>query len=563
MLVTLYIENIAVIERAELSPAPGFNVLTGETGAGKSIILDALHAIAGGRSSRELIRTGQDRATVRALFCALSPTACRILADNGIECEDGSILLSREMHADGRNICRAGGKPCTLALLRELGGELISILGQHDGRQLLDPSEHLGFLDAYAGVEAELSDYREKYRIARAVRSRLVMAEESREARARRSELLDFQIRELTAADIRPGELSELSERKKTLDNADKIRTALSGAADCLAGDGGAGAESLLSAAGRALVGVAPLSPEAGAAADRVAELAAEAEALAKTLTEAAEALREEPGEKEAIRERMESLRRLLPKYGGDEATALEYLEKARTERETLSAAEGLDGQLAADYAEALAAAKAAAAALSARRREAARRLKAEVEAELAYLEMPGCRIFANFAENGKLSPMGADKMEFYLAPNPGEEPKPLAKIASGGEMSRIMLALRNVLRADPGRTLVFDEVDTGVSGRAAQRVGEKLYGASLGNQVLCVTHLSQIAAMGDAHFSVRKSVRDGRTVTDVLPLDEEGRAGELARITGGFRITETLIAGAKEQLRAAEEYKKPAKEGK
>lgn len=563
MLLTLYIENIAVIERAELSPEAGFNVLTGETGAGKSIILDALHAIAGGRSSRELIRTGQDKATVRALFSSLSPRALAILAENGIECEDGSLLLSREMHADGRNLCRAGGKPCPLSLLRELGEELVSIHGQHDGRQLLDPGAHLGFLDDFAGISAELADYREKYRAARDVRTALLAAEAGREERARRCDLLDFQIAELSAADLRIGELAELTARKKALDNASKIRTALSGAAESLCGDGGAAAESLLSAAGRALVGVAALSPAAAEAADRVAELSAAAEALAKGLREEAESLREEPGEKDAIAERMETLRRLMAKYGGSEEAALAYLSAAETERASLASAEADSGALAGQYAEALSAAKEAAQLLSRLRQEAAGRLKSAVEAELRYLEMPNCRIFAQFTASGKLSPAGADKMEFYLAPNLGEEPKPLHKIASGGEMSRIMLALRNVLRADSGRTLVFDEIDTGVSGRAAQRVGEKLYGASRGNQVLCVTHLSQIAAMGDAHFSVRKETRDGRTVTEVLRLDAEGRAGELARITGGFHITDTLLAGAKELLRAAEEYKKPAKEGK
>lgn len=562
MLSTLYIENIAVIERAELTPAAGFNVLTGETGAGKSIILDAIHAITGGRSSRDLLRTGQTKATVQAKFDDLSPEAIRLLQEAGAEPEEGGILLSREMYADGRNLCRAGGKPCPLSLLRDLGAELVAIHGQHDGRQLMDPAEHLGMLDGFAGTEAEIAAYRAAYDRARALRRELMDLQKNEEDRARRCDLLAFQIGELETLAIRPGELEEIGLRRKALENSEKIVKALTSAAECLLGERDAvGAESLLSAAGRELVGVAPMSPEAAAAADRVAELASGAEETAKALRDACDALRGDPGELEAIRERMDALRRALPKYGGDETAALGYLDRARQELSALQDSDARVQTLTGEYQSAVAEARTCAKVLSDRRREAARRLESAVEAELAYLEMPGCRFVCTFTEGDKLSPTGTDKMEFFISPNPGEEPKALAKTASGGELSRIMLALRNVFRGGPGRTLIFDEIDTGVSGRAAQRVGEKLYGASRGNQVLCVTHLSQIAAMGDVHFLVSKEIREGRTVTRVEALSPEARAEELCRITGGFRITDTLLAGAKEQLRAAEDYKKSLQE--
>ena len=562
MLSTLYIENIAVIEEAELSPERGFNVLTGETGAGKSMILDAIHAITGARTSRELVRTGQEKASVRALFTELSPRAQELLAENGIAPEENSVLLSREIYADGRNVCRAGGKPCPLQLLRDLGAELVSIHGQHDGRQLLDPGEHLGLLDAYAGSEKRLAAYRVEYTRARDLRHRILELERDAQERARRMDLLQYQIRELSEAEVRPGELAELTERRHTLENAGKIVAALRTAADCLGQEQGAGgAAPLLSAAGRELVRIAPLSPEAGKAADRAAELVGAAERLQGELISIAEGLDAGPEELAAIRERMELLSRLLKKYGGTEAEAVAYLARAESELSTLSGSENLAASLAEEYSQAIAAARERAAELTAHRKQSAERLARAVEKELAYLEMPRCVFRAEFAENGKLSPTGADRMEFYLAANPGEEPKPLAKIASGGELSRIMLALRNVFRGGAGRTLIFDEIDAGVSGRAAQRVGEKLYGASRGNQVLCVTHLTQIAAMGDAHFLVRKEVRGGRTRTEVLRLDPDARAEELARITGGFRISETLLSGAREQLREAENYKKTLEE--
>jgi len=559
MLKLLQIENVAVIEKAEIEFTGGLNVLTGETGAGKSIVIDSLSAATGHRTSREIIRTGATAASVTAVF---ETTDCDVwLNENAIEPDEGGeIFISRKISADGKSACRINGTPVPVAVLRELGAFLLDIHGQNDGRKLLDESAHLAYLDAFGTVDNELNSYKaayDKLLMLKAEIDKLTMDESEK---ARHIDLLKHQINEIEQAKISPGEQSELSARRELLQNASKLTESVDEAFQSLYGGGEtAGAVELISEASTKLDRAVRYSDELRAFGERISDILYTTQDIADELRDFRAGLDFTPGELEHIEGRLDVLKRITRKYGSEEE-ALTFLEKAAAE---LSDVEDSDGKLAKLEMELTGAIKEAqklSEKLSDKRRKAAKKLSDMVKKELSDLNMPSVKFTVEFSgvrgEHG-LGHCGGDEVWYLMSANEGEAPGRINKIASGGELARIMLALKNVLSsgADTG-TMVFDEIDTGVSGIAAQRVGEKLATLARKRQVLCVTHLPQIAAMADMHFSISKSINENRTFTHVENLDYEGRKKELARLSGGETITETTLKSAAEQLKAAEEYK-------
>ena len=558
MLELLHIENIAVIQEADIQFAPGFNALTGETGAGKSIVIDAMGAVLGGRTSRDLIRTGAARAFVSAQFSGL-PADLPGLQENGIAPdEEGSLLLQRDISADGRNVCRINGRPVSVAQLRAIGSELLNIHGQHDGTQLLDEERHGEYLDRFGRTEGPLSAYRAAYDAMEALRRQMEALRMDEAEKARRMDSLRFQIDELERAQLVPGEEETLLERRSLLRNGEKYLAALAGA-DCAlsGGDEGGGAVSALRDAEEALYGVRTLSEDLGNLYERLKAARCEVYDLAESVRDKREEFDFSPGELDDVEARADQLYRLKKKYGATVEDMLAYLDKCRAELDAMETADDtlirLEGQMKA----ARAAVDAAGAELTKVRQAAARVLEERIQRELRELDMARVRFAIDFAAKDP-SPDGCDAIRFLMSANAGEDLRPIARIASGGELARIMLALKNVLAEQESvGTLVFDEVDTGVSGRAAQKVAEKLAQVSRHKQVLCVTHLPQLAAMADTHFSVEKGERDGRTYTRVVLLDREARKAELARITGGANVTQALLQSAGELLDAAERYRR------
>ena len=561
MLSVLHIENIALIDRADLTFGPGFNVLTGETGAGKSIIIDAISAVMGERTSRDLIRTGEKSAQVTALFRDLPELAW--FRENGAgPDENGELLISRKIGADGRNLCRVAGVPCTVVQLKALGSQLIDIHGQHDGQQLLDETCHLGYLDSFGGLEADLADYREAYGGLAALQKQISALQMNEAEKARRMDTLQFQIGELERAELRPGEEEELSERRTILRSADRVTAALRSAHDALAGgEDRTGANELLSDAEDALGRVSELAGEFGQLHQRLADLRFSLEEIALQLRDMRGAYDFSPQELDRVESRSDQLYRLKKKYGGTVEEMLAYLDKCRGELERIETADDTIQKLKKQRKKAYAQVKTLAEALSEKRRAAGETLKARIQEELGQLDMPRVRFETEFSAKTNalgLDETGMDEVRFLMSANVGESLKPIARVASGGELSRIMLAMKNVLAEnDCIMTLIFDEVDAGVSGRAAGKVAEKMSRLSRTCQVLCVTHLAQIAAMSDHHFSVSKAERDGRTFTEVEDLDREGRKQELARLTGGVHVSKAILEGAEELLREAEAFKK------
>lgn len=557
MLKSLHIENIAVIERADVEFSGGLSVLTGETGAGKSVMIDAINAVLGNRTSRELVRSGTDRALVTACFeSAQAEDWCR---ENDIDFEDGEIILQRRLSPDGKSSARVNGMPVSAAQLRTLSGMLLDIHGQNDGRQLLDEKRHLAYLDRFGVEERYLTEYSAKYA---AYRDLLKEADSLRLDESRKRQMEDSlrsRIDELEKAQIRPGEEAELSERRDLLRNAEKLTEYLDSAFTALY-DAEDSAVSRSADAEYALERAGAWSPDMTEAAVcvRNARLALEdaAERVREKLTE----LDFSPEEYDALEERLSRLRRLEKKYAVDEAGLATLLEESRVRLDELEYAEDRLLKLEKETAAAFSEACKAAAALSESRRRAADRLEKLVEKELRELSMPSVRFLVYLERrtgDSALQSTGIDEVRFVMSANAGEEPGPISRIASGGELSRIMLALKNVFaEKDRVETLIFDEIDTGVSGIAAQRVAEKLALLAKNKQVLCVTHLSQIAAMAGVQYLVEKNERDGRTFTDIRPLDREGRRREIARINGGDEITDTLLAGAEEMLTRADEYR-------
>ena len=557
MLEVLHIENIAVIEEADIQFHAGFNALTGETGAGKSIVIDALGAVLGGRTSRELIRTGADKAFVSAVFSAVPPALPGLAECGAAPDEDWNLLLQREISGDGKNACRVNGRPVTVAQLRRIGADLLNIHGQHDGAQLLDEEQHGAYLDRFGGTDGALASYQESYSVLTELRARIRALQMDEAEKARRMDSLRFQIDELERAKLVPGEEEELNARRNLLRNGEKYLSALAGADYCLSGDDeGGGAVSCLREAAEALSGIRTLGEDLADLCRRLESLYSEAYDLAEVVRDKRGEFDFSPAELDAVESRADQLYRLKKKYGATAEDMLAYLEKCREELDAMETADDTLARLEQQRRQAEAQVRAAGAALTEVRKAAARALEERIQTELRDLDMHKVRFAIEFAEK-EPGPDGCDAIRFLMSANVGEELRPIAKIASGGELARIMLALKNVLAEQEAiGTLVFDEVDTGVSGRAAQKVAEKLAQVSRRKQVLCVTHLPQLAAMADVHFSVEKGERDGRTYTRVVQLDREQRKAELARITGGSHVTEALLESAGELLDGAEAYR-------
>ena len=563
MLSLLHIENIAVISQADITFDQGFNVLTGETGAGKSIVIDSIGAIMGERTSRDLIRTGATSARVSALFQNLP--ALPWFEEQGMgPDENGELLIERSIQADGKNSCRVNGRPLLVTQLRELGRQLVNVHGQHDGQQLLDEECHLGYLDSFGATQDSLSAFGAAYAQVRKLRGEREKLQMDDGEKARRLDTLTYQIEELEKAELREGEDEELSQRREVLRNAERLTDAVDGAWQALTGgEDGEGAVSLLMEAGNRLAQGGRYSEGLRELSEKAEQLRCDADDLAELVRDLRGTLDFYPGELDEIEERLDRLYRLKKKYGGTVAEMLAYLERCREELDAIQFSEDRLNRLDKELEKALAQAVKAGKELSARRHTAAEELAKRIQSELTQLDMPKVRFQVEFAPKDAPDGMdatGMDTVRFLMSANVGEALKPINKIASGGELSRIMLALKNVLaETEQVSTLIFDEVDTGVSGRAAVKVARKLFEVSKGRQVLCVTHLPQIAAMGDVHFSVEKGEADGRTFTRVERLDRPRRREELARLSGG-QATAVMLEGAEELLATAQDYKTGAK---
>ncbi len=548
MLSLLHIENIAVIECSDISFDRGFNVLTGETGAGKSIVIDAISAILGERAYRDMIRTGASKAAVRAVFTDVPEYPW--FQENGVE-YDSETVIQREIYLDGKNICRVNGSLVSVSILRKLGIQLINIHGQHDSASLFDEANHLKFLDDFAENEALRAAYHEKYEAVAALRREIDSLTMDESEKLRRMETLRYQIAEIEKADLAAGEDEALEARRKVLQNAEKISDAIHDAVENLYGsDDSDGAAGMLMSAERALARIAKFDDSIAALHEKVADLMYQVQDAAELARDARDDLSYSAGELDEIESRLDTIHKLRRKYGADCADILAYLEKARQELDEIEFADDHLERLKAKLQKAEKTAWDAAFALRENRKLSAKAMSARILTELAQLDMPRVQFSCEFAEL-ELSPNGADSVAFFMSANAGEALKPMSKVASGGELARIMLAMKNVLaEKDQVNTLIFDEVDTGVSGRAAQKVAEKLRSVAAHKQVLCVTHLPQLAALANTHFLIAKEERQGRTYTSVTPLDLEGRKRELARIIGGTSITEITLKSAEEMLR-------------
>ena len=551
MLSLLHIENIAVIEQADISFDKGFNVLTGETGAGKSIVIDAISAILGQRAYRDMIRTGTSKASVRAVFTKVPNFPW--FEENGVE-YDGETVIQRDIFLDGKNVCRVNGTLVTVAILHKLGIQLINIHGQHDSASLFDEENHLRFLDAFADNGGLLADYREKFAAVSELRRQIDRMTMDEGEKLRRMETLKYQIAEIEKADLKSGEDEVLEQRRKLLQNSEKLSQGLEEASEALlGGDDSDGAAALLAQAAYALSRIARYSDDYTGFQERLTDLKYQVQDIADEVRDSLDELSYSADELETIEARLDIIHRLRRKYGADCDEILAYLDKARKELDEIEFADDRVEQLRKKLAKQEKQAWDAALALRKNRQEQGAVMAEKILSELSQLDMPRVQFQCRFRET-ELTSEGADAVAFYLSANAGEDLKPLSKVASGGELARIMLSMKNVLaEKDAVDTLIFDEVDTGVSGRAAQRIAEKLKSLAKHKQVLCVTHLPQLAALADTHMLIAKSEHDGRTYTTVTPLDRKGRAMELARIIGGAHITETTLKSAEEMLSAGE----------
>ena len=551
MLKLLHIENIAVIESADISFGTGFNVLTGETGAGKSIVIDAISAILGERAYRDMIRTGEEKASVRAVFSQVAPLDW--FNENGVP-YDPETVIQRDIFLDGKNVCRVNGTLVSVTMLRKLGIQLMNIHGQHDSASLFDEENHLIFLDDFSSNQALREAYQEKYQAVAALRREIQRMTMDEGEKLRRMETLQYQIAEIEKAELEPGEDEALEERRKLLQNAERLSKGMDEAVEALyGGEESDGAAGLLTQAEHALGRLSRFSDSFTSLHERVTDLMYQVRDAAEEAKDMRDDLSYSADELEQIESRLDVIYRLRKKYGTTCQEILDYLEKARKELADIEFADDRLERLKQKLQKAEQEAWAAAEALRQNRRENAEIMSARILQELKELDMPRVQFRCQFREL-ELQPNGADAVAFYLSANAGEALKPLSKVASGGELARIMLSMKNVLaEKDQIATLIFDEVDTGVSGRAAQKVAEKLRKLAQHKQVLCVTHLPQMAALADTHMLISKCERDGRTYTSVTPLDTEGRKRELARIIGGTHITETTLKSAEEMLRFEE----------
>jgi len=551
LLSRLYIENIAVIEKAEVCFNKGFTVLTGETGAGKSIVLDSLNAVLGERTSRYLVRSGAKKAAVSAVFTDIDTKALKKLDELGYSVNDNELFISREISADGKNLCRVDGRPVSVSTLKDIGNVLVNIHGQHENQALLDEERHIYYLDLFAQNGNIIAEFNGCYEEYSAVRDRLKKLEGHIGDRERQRDILLFQTNEIAEAQLKEGELEALSSRKQFLLNAEKITTAINIAHSLISGNEYSdGALSMLSQALQHIEGASEHFSELESLSQKLKDSLYLTEDIAEELRIFFDRTDYDPNELEVIEQRIDVITTLTRKYGGSIEATLEFYDRSMSE---LSIIENYDSnldELRAEKEILLEKVKDAARALRASRKDAAVVFEKKVAEELSFLDMPKVKLKA-LVEPKNLGPDGADSVTFLFSTNPGEPPKPLAKIASGGELSRVMLAFKNVLaEKDIIGTMIFDEVDAGISGKAAFKVGKKLKETALSRQVICVTHLAQIAAQADNHLYVEKNISNERTVTSVYELSPELRANELARIIGGDEVNKTAIQTAKDMLK-------------
>lgn len=556
MLTTLYIENIAVIEKTSIDFSQGLNVLTGETGAGKSIIIDSINAIMGQRTSKELVRTGAKTALVTAQFDDVNDTVKAKLKELGYDNEDDdTLILQRSISAAGKSTCKINARPASVTVLKEVAKNLINIHGQHESYELFSPDTHIDYIDSFGELNSELDDYREKYKRYKALKKQLNEANSDESARLHEIDLLTYQTTELFNADVQPDEIEQLENERIVLMNSEKIFTLLNDARELLDGDvrTAGGVESVESAMNY-IQRAASLNGEYESISESITDVYYNLRDCIEAISDAADSVESDPQRLEEIDERLDLLNRLTRKYGCECNELPSLAEKMQTRLEELLSYDKNRDQLEADYKEAENNALVAAQKLSEIRKKTAKVFSERVREEMSFLNMPNVQIVTQF-ENTDFYEKGTDKIEFLISANPGEPPRPVAKIASGGELSRMMLAIKTVLAStDDIDTLIFDEVDTGISGSAAQKVGMKLKEVSKSSQVLCVTHQAQLAALADAHYLISKQVEDGRTFTQVKLLDFDGRKHELARIIGGVSITDAALAHAESMLKESEE---------
>lgn len=556
MLTTLYIENIAVIEKTSIDFSQGLNVLTGETGAGKSIIIDSINAIMGQRTSKELVRTGAKTALVTAQFDDVNDTVKAKLKELGYDNEDDdTLILQRSISAAGKSTCKINARPASVTVLKEVAKNLINIHGQHESYELFSPDTHIDYIDSFGELNSELDDYREKYKKYKALKKQLNEANSDESARLHEIDLLTYQTTELFNADVQPDEIEQLENERIVLMNSEKIFTLLNDARELLDGDErtAGGVESVESAMNY-IQRAASLNGEYESISESITDVYYNLRDCIEAISEAADSVESDPQRLEEIDERLDLLNRLTRKYGCECNELPSLAEKMQTRLEELLSYDKNRDQLEADYKEAENNALVAAQKLSEIRKKTAKVFSERVREEMSFLNMPNVQIVTQF-ENTDFYEKGTDKIEFLISANPGEPPRPVAKIVSGGELSRMMLAIKTVLAStDDIDTLIFDEVDTGISGSAAQKVGMKLKEVSKSSQVLCVTHQAQLAALADAHYLISKQVEDGRTFTQVKLLDFDGRKHELARIIGGVSITDAALAHAESMLKESEE---------
>ena len=553
MLSQLYIENIAVIRQATIDFQKGFHVFTGETGAGKTILISAINAVLGGRTFKEIIRTGESRARVSALFTGIPASLAEKIGELGYPLEDGQLLVQREIDLTGKGQCRLDGRPATAAMLREVCSLLIDIHGQHDNQELLSAEKHLGFLDSFGAYRKELEDYAKAYAQRMACADRLEKLQMDESYKLQRMDILQFQLKEIGDARLTDGEEEQLTEQQKRIKNAERITESLGTIYTLLNGDGEElrGVLEALEEISTELDTAAKYLPDFTQYGDKLNDAYYMLEELGSTARDTLEDADFDPRQLDTIESRLDTIYRLKKKYGGSIAEILAYYDKISEEYNTLELSDEMVEQLRGELERAEQDLRQAAKALTARRLETAGEFVRRVEAELAYLDMGGVRFSISRKEKA-FGPNGADEMEFLICTNAGEEARPLAKIASGGELARIMLAIKNVLaEKDDIGTIIFDEVDTGVSGRAAQKIGQKLAEVARHRQVICVTHLTPVAACAAHHYRIYKTVEEGRTFTRVEELGHEDRVRELARIMVGDHITESALQSAGEMLAA------------
>lgn len=549
MLSSLQIENVAVIQKAEVHFEPGLNVLTGETGAGKSILIDSINAILGNRTSKDLVRTGAAKAVIRAAFEQVPPAVLDKLEQSGYERSE-ALLLSREITAEGKSSCRINGMPATAAVLRELCGGLININGQHDSVGLLNPAHHLGILDDYAQNRTVFQEYYALYRELVRVKRELDALITDEAEKQRKIDLLQYQVQEIEDAGLTVGEEQTLENRRKVLSNASAIRDRLAQSYALLSGsDDAAGAVDLLGEASNAVDAAAQLDPALTAAAGQLLDLYYNAKDVAADLIGRLDTYDTNDAELDEVEQRLDLLYRLKRKYGSTVEDVISFGQKAREELDNIQHSQQRHDALQAEKLRLYAKAREKAEMLTQTRLKAFEELNTRISGTLDFLNMPGVRMTLRHTR-GPLASHGQDSIEFYISTNPGEAPKPLAKIASGGELSRITLAIKNAMAdKDAVPTVIYDEIDSGVSGKAAGRIGEVLRQSAQGHQILCITHTAQIAALADCHLLIQKNVSNERTYTEIHPLDENGRVEALARLISGDHVTELSRANAREML--------------